>query len=143
MTDKHKEKLENLPKFDKSQRSTFRYWWNHWKAFQWVAMDCGVWEPRYIFHDWYKPWLRLVLPYEKVQRIHRYHSKHHLEWAAGHDREKVDWYGMIVDWECSRFTKEKSPYPARQAMEIEIEKHPGYEVWLREYMEPKLRELGL
>ena len=139
----YQEKLNNLPKFDKSQRSTFRYWWNHWKAFQYVALQYGIWEFRYVFHDWYKPWMRLVLPYEKVQKFHRHHARHHLEWAVDHNWQNVDWYGMIIDWECSRFTKYKSPYPARGAMEIEINKHREYEPYLRANMEPILDKLGL
>ena len=139
----HKEKLNSLKKFDKSQRSTFEYWWNHWKAFQYVALDLGQWRLKYIFHDWYKPWMRLILPYEKVQNFHRHHANHHLEWAVAHYWQGVDWYGMIIDWECSRYTKIKSPLNARDTMELEIKKHGEYEQWLRLYMEPLLDKLGL
>lgn len=137
----HQTQLNNLPKFDKSQRSTFRYWWNHWKAFQYVAIDNGLWEFRYIFHDWYKPWMRLFLPYEKVQKFHRHHARHHLEWAIDHNWEGVDWYGMVIDWECSRYTKLKSQMNARQKMEDEIKEH-GNETSLRIFMEPILDKLG-
>ena len=138
----HQEKLNNLTKFDKSQRSTFVYWWNHWKAFQYVALDLGVWRFKYVFHDWYKPWLRLVMPYEKVQKFHRHHAKHHLEWAIDHHWDGVDWVGMIVDWECSRYTKTKSQLNARETMERQIDKLGG-ETPLRNFMEPLLNKLGL
>lgn len=111
-------RLENLKKFDKSERSSFSYWYNHWLAYNLIAMKLRSWKFKYLFHDWYKPWLRLFLPYEKVQTFHRTHSNHHPEWLE-HKLEKCGdcWYkeprylykfdfeGAIIDWECSRFTK--------------------------------------
>ena len=98
--------------FTKEERSSFPYWFAHWCAFNMTALNLKVWKFKYIFHDWYKPWLRLFLPYEKVQKFHREHSKHHLEWLYNHqtheDAVRFDWDAMIIDWECSRFTKEAS-----------------------------------
>lgn len=45
--------------FDKESRSTFKYWFAHWCAFQMVALDLHVWRPKYLLHDIEKPWLRL------------------------------------------------------------------------------------
>ncbi len=95
--------------FTKEERSTFAYWFAHWCAFNMVALNCRAWKFKYLFHDWEKPWLRLFLPYDKVQKFHRTHSRHHLEY-----RGKKDYEGMVIDWECGRFTKEASPLTARE-----------------------------
>ena len=64
MTNKYKEKLNNLKKFDKKDRSSFSYWFNHWKAFQLVALSCNAWKFKYLFHDIEKPFIRLFCKYE-------------------------------------------------------------------------------
>lgn len=113
------EKLNNLKKFDEVDRSSFPYWFNHWKAYNLVAKKLHVWKFKYLFHDWYKPWLRLFMPYEKVKWLHRNHSKHHIEWlehkfkkcenclyTSGYKYiDSLDYEGALIDWECSRFTK--------------------------------------
>ena len=121
--------------FTKEERSRFPYWFAHWCSYNMTAILCNNWRFGYLFHDWYKPWLRLFLPYEKVQKFHRYHSRHHLEWVEkklelltdnGNKEltiyqlwkcmQSVDWYGMMIDWECSRFTKAASPLTAQEEM---------------------------
>ena len=91
-------------KFNKDQRSTFRYWFWHWVAFNLTAIQYGVWNPVYILHDIEKPWLRLFLPYPRVQEIHRTHRNHHLEYPG-----RKNWEALFIDWECSHLTKEASP----------------------------------
>lgn len=113
--------------FTKEERSSFPYWFAHWCAFQMTALNHKMWKPKYLFHDWEKPWLRIFLPYEKVQKWHRHHHNHHLEWLDDRLRDcqfkdgdirKIldgfDWKGMVIDWECSRFTKIASPMTARE-----------------------------
>ena len=113
--------------FAKEERSSFPYWAAHWCAFQMTALNHRMWKPKYLFHDWEKPWLRIFLPYEKVQKLHRHRHNHHLEWLDDQlwncqfkdgDIRKVldrfDWEAMMIDWECSRFTKEASPKTARE-----------------------------
>jgi len=113
--------------FTKEERSSFPYWFAHWCAFQMTALNHKMWKPKYLFHDWEKPWLRIFYPYPKVQKWHRHHHNHHLEWLDDHlwncqfrdgDIRKVldrfDWEGMVIDWECSRFTKIASPMTARE-----------------------------
>jgi len=120
--------LNSLRKFDKEDRSSFPYWFNHWAAYNLVAIKCGHWRLKYLFHDWYKPWLKLFMPYEDVQKFHRTHSNHHLEWLdnkideANSDTNcflkvydllhKYDYDGTIIDWECSRYTKEAAKLTA-------------------------------
>lgn len=135
-----------MKKFTKSDRSTWRYFWAHWCAFQMVAITLGVWKFKYLFHDWYKPWLKMFgMPYEKIQRFHRRHSKHHLEWLDGHSPANMDWISLIVDWECSQYTKEACYRNARDEMEWIIEDtNDDFLIYiLNRYMEPKLKELGL
>ena len=36
-------------KFEKSERSSFAYWFNHWRAFNAVARDLGAWKFKYLF----------------------------------------------------------------------------------------------
>ena len=91
-------------KFDKSQRSTFSYWFNHWKAYNYTALKLRHWRFRYLFHDIEKPWLRLLFngDYQKVQEVHRKNSRHHLEYT---DQCRRRWDDMVIDWECSSLTK--------------------------------------
>ena len=103
--------------FTKEERSSFPYWFAHWCAFQMTALNLRCWKPKFLLHDWYKPWLRLFLPYSIVQKIHKQNSKHHLEWfdkrgCTAKNIYRFDWDSMIIDWECSRFTKETSPLNA-------------------------------
>ena len=104
--------------FSKEERSTFPYWFAHWCAFNMTALNLRAWKFKYLFHDIEKPWLRLFWDYEKVQRWHRYHNNHHLEYMY---RGTIDIEAMLIDWECSRFTKEASTLTARQEWEKLVE----------------------
>lgn len=116
--------MRNYRKFTKEQRSTFAYWFWHWLAFNDCAREFGVWKFHHIFHDMEKPWLKLFLPYKKVQQIHRTHNKHHLEY---HHPEKRNWIDMVIDWECSGRTKQQCPYNAIQ--EANIKHNDGSMSW--------------
>jgi hypothetical protein len=96
--------MSTYKKFTKEQRSTFPYWFAHWRAFNEVACKLGVWKPRHLLHDIEKPFLRLFMNYKKVQEFHRRHNAHHLEYPG-----QRNWVDMYVDWECSRLTKISSP----------------------------------
>ena len=106
--------------FSKEERSKFPYWFAHWCAFNMTALNLKHWRFRYLFHDFEKPWLRLFLPYEKVQKFHRYHSAHHSEFFVRNGW--LHWDDMIIDWECSHFTKTQSPWLANEVIDKEIEK---------------------
>lgn len=100
--------MMTFKKYDESDKGTFHYWFEHVKAYNWVAWNWKVWKPKYLFHDFEKPWLKLILgDYMKVRKYHKAHSRHHLGYQ-GH--MKRDWEAMILDWECSRYTKLKNPY---------------------------------
>ena len=113
--------------FTKEERSSFPYWFAHWCAFQMTALVHRMWRAKYLFHDCEKPWLRLLFPYEKVQKWHRQYHNHHLEWLENEfDKwpgepdialSRFDFEGMVIDWECSRFTKEASPLNAREQLQ--------------------------
>lgn len=103
-------------RFTKQERSSFPYWFSHWCSFNLVALTLGVWKFKYLFHDWEKPWLRLFLPYKNVQKYHRRHSRHHIEYYKRHGVEKTDWVGMAIDWECSNLTKIESPRNAADTL---------------------------
>lgn len=100
---------KKFKKFTKEQRSSFSYWFNHWKAFNLVAKELHCWKLKYLFHDFEKPWLKLFMDYPKVQKWHRTHNAHHLEY----NKEK-DYEAMVIDWECSRYTKYAAPRTALQ-----------------------------
>lgn len=110
--------------FTKEERSTFPYWFAHWCAFNMTALNLRAWKFKYLFHDIEKPWLRLFWDYEKVQRWHRHHNNHHLEYLL---RGTVDVEAMLIDWECSRFTKEASTLTARQEWEKIVEEWKAYD----------------
>lgn len=105
-------------KFDKSQRSSFGYWFWHWLAYNLTAIHLKHWKFKYFFHDIEKPWLKLFLKdYAKVQNIHRKNNKHHLAYK---NKDKIDWEGLVIDWECSRLTKIDSPRTAREMYEYSV-----------------------
>ena len=107
--------MKEFRKLSKSERSTFPYWWEHWKAFNYVAWRLDIWKPSYLFHDILKPWLLLLWKdYKRVQQWHRLHSNHHLEAL---ERRNIDIDALIVDEECSRLTKESSPHSALEYLE--------------------------
>lgn len=103
--------------FDDSQKSTFKYWFAHWCAYQMVALSLHVWKPKHLLHDMEKPWLRLFMPYPKVKKWHREHNRHHLQYGIIHGFDKIDWEALVIDWECSHFTKASQPFTARQYAE--------------------------
>ena len=124
--------------FTKEERSTFPYWFAHWCAFNMTALNLRAWKFKYLFHDIEKPWLRLFWDYEKVQRWHRYHNNHHLEYLF---RGTVDVEAMLIDWECSRFTKEVSTLTARQEWEKLVEEWKAYDQQLYQRLMSRHPEL--
>ena len=111
--------------FSKEERSSFKYWFAHWCAFQMVALNCKCWKFRFLLHDIEKPWLKLILRnYYKVQKWHRKHNKHHVEYFIEHNT--ADYLAMVIDWECSRFTKEAQPLNARQELENVLNRKDFY-----------------
>lgn len=112
--------------FNKEERSSFKYWFAHWCAYQMTALNLRAWHARYLFHDIEKPFLKLIMPYEKVKRYHRKHAKHHLEYFF-FDRYKTDYEGMVIDWESSRFTKAAAQMNAMETFVYELGRHfPDY-----------------
>ena len=101
--------------FTKEESGSFKYWFAHWCAFQMTALNLKRWKFKYIFHDVEKPWLRLFFNRDKVQKIHRNHSKHHLEHWMKYNN--VDWEEMVIDWESCRFTKKAEQLNAREEFE--------------------------
>jgi hypothetical protein len=113
------ENTENKQRgFGKSERSTFSYWFAHWCAYNMVALTLHAWKFKYLFHDIEKPWLRLFMEYEKVQKFHRTHNRHHPQYKGGVDR--FDFEAMLIDWECSRYTKISSPKTGREMITDEV-----------------------
>ena len=128
--------------FTKEERSGFRYWFAHWCAFQMTALNLKCWKPRYLLHDIEKPWLKLLWgDYKLVQHWHRRHNSHHLEYYFKH--HKADWQAMVIDWECSRFTKEASPLTCREEMERKIKWSPELKELLYDNMLSILNKLGI
>lgn len=104
--------------FPKKERSSFPYWYYHWKAFNLVAYYLHCWRFKYLFHDIEKPWLKLFLSYDQVQRLHRKNNSHHLDYKKGIDN--IDWLALIIDNESCRFTKADAQLNSREFIEILI-----------------------
>lgn len=101
--------------FTKDKKGTFKYTFAHWAAYQMTALNLGCWKFRFLFHDIEKPLLKLLgFKYETIRKIHRKYSKHHLTY---HNYKKIDWLGVVIDWECSGYTKLDAPLNARQTYE--------------------------
>lgn len=127
--------------FDKSQRSKFDYWFAHWCAFNMTALNLGFWKFKYLFHDIEKPWLMWMWKdYSRVQKWHRTHNRHHLEYAGN---KSYDFEAMVIDWECSRFTKLASPLTAREEYNKNILYSIDVPIWVKHGIESKLIKLGL
>lgn len=128
--------------FTKEDRAKFPYWFAHWCAFNMTALNLGCWKFKYLFHDIEKPWLMLLWrDYKRVQQWHRKHNRHHMEYPGEWDAE-----GMVIDWECSRFTKSASPMTARETFTHFVDvKYVGtkYENKLLDNIPPVLNKLGL
>jgi hypothetical protein len=140
--------LNNLPKFEKKDRSTFPYWISHFLAYNLVAMKLGVWHPKYLLHDIEKPWLKLFWgDYKKVQNWHRHHNNHHIFYGRMHGINRIDWLGAIIDWECSRYSKYAAPRTAREEVEWLIYNEDKYtedeKMEVRKNCYPILDTLGL
>ena len=106
--------------FDKSNRSSFSYWFAHWCAFQLTALNMRRWKFKYLFHDFEKPWMKLFMKYKSVQKWHRNHNSHHLEYGLKHGWDKIDWEALIIDWECSRLSKTEAQLDAYETMNYEL-----------------------
>lgn len=128
--------------FTKEERSGFKYWFAHWCAFNMTALNLKCWKFKYLFHDIEKPWLKLILrDYKKVQKWHREHNAHHIEYYLKH--RKADWKAMVIDWECSRFTKEACPYNAKEELARKVDEHPELINDFQFYMINAMKEIGL
>lgn len=130
--------------FSKKDRSSFSYWFAHWSAFQLQALIMGRWKFKYLFHDFEKPWLKLFRSYKFVQKWHRKHNSHHLEYGLRKGWDKVDWEALIIDWECSKLTKQQAQLDAYETMELELsDKWKKYESEIAPRFYKVLKDLGL
>ena len=132
--------------FRKSDRSSFKYWFAHWSAFQMTALNHKVWKPRFLLHDIEKPWLKLFCKYSTVKEFHRTHANHHLDYGKLHGWCKMDWIATVIDWECSRFTKMDAQLNARDTLKLQLEKDKwsdNEKVIIKHNIELILNKLGL
>ena len=116
------EKYKTCQMFTKADRSSFKYWFAHWCGFQLTALNLGIWKPKYLLHDIEKPWLKLLWKgdYKRVQKWHRTHNKHHLEYGLKHGWNTIDWEALMIDWECCGLSKQEAQLDARETLEYEI-----------------------
>lgn len=127
--------------YKETEKSTFSYWFAHWRAFQMTALKLHCWRPRFLFHDIEKPFLMAIWKdYPRVKAFHRSHARHHLAYKG---KRGYDYLAMVIDWECSRFTKEAAPLNARETLQMEAIWHPTYYPMLVENITPILDKLGL
>ena len=110
--------------FTKQDRSSFKYWFAHWCGFQLTALNLGIWKPKYLLHDAEKPWLKLLWKgdYKRVQKWHRTHNRHHLEYGLEHGWDAIDWEALMIDWECCGLSKQEAQLDARETLEYEIQR---------------------
>ena len=101
--------------FNEKEKSTLKYWFAHWCAYQMTALNCKAWKFKYLFHDIEKPLLELLWKdHKKVKTWHRNHNTHHIEYPG---KRKKDYEAMMIDWECSRFTKTFRVRGAREELD--------------------------
>ena len=127
--------------FPESQKSTFAYWFAHWRAFNLTAMLLGVWKFKYLFHDIEKPFLMWWWKdYPRVREWHRTHARHHFQYKG---KRGYDYEAMVIDWECSRFTKEDAQMNTWETWLDVIIHTPQYSDALIEGVLPILEKLHL
>jgi hypothetical protein len=134
-----------------TEKSTFSYWFAHWRAFQKTAFKLRVWKPWYLFHDIEKPFLMWEWKdYPRVRAWHRKHNKHHYQYDNGEIAPWMfcDYVAMVVDWECSHLSKLDEPYNAYEEFCNKVnaafdEKNPVVIHILVNYMLPVLYDLNL
>jgi hypothetical protein len=95
-----------------------------------TALNLKHWKPKYLLHDIEKPFLKLFWDYKKVQKWHRTHNSHHTEY-----KDQWDTYAMVIDWECSRFTKAEAQLNAYDTLKRMIVNESDYEKRLILYQE--------
>ena len=106
--------------YPESEKSTFAYWFAHWRAFNLTAMLLGVWHPRFLLHDIEKPFLMLIWrDYPRVKEFHRTHARHHWKYNG---KRGYDYLAMVIDWECSRFSKADAQMTAYETYNYELHK---------------------
>ena len=135
--------------FTKKDRATFKYTFAHWCAYNMTALNLGVWKPKYLLHDVEKPFLRILFggDYSRVQAYHRNHNKHHMEYFLKYGI--CDFEGMVIDYECSRFTKKAAPLNGMQEFQLQamrlLDKKCPDDVIVTYYinMEAALKKAGL
>lgn len=127
--------------YQESEKSTFKYWFAHWRAFNLTAMLLSVWKFRFLFHDIEKPFLMFIWrDYPRVRAFHRTHARHH--WAYK-GKKPYDYLGMVIDWECSRFSKADAQMDAFETYHYDLVKYPEHTKELQEEVYPILKELNL
>lgn len=136
---------QNNNLFTPEEKSGFKYWFAHWCSYNMTALNLKCWKWKYLLHDIEKPWLKLLWgDYQKVREWHRKNNRHHLTYK---NPNNIDWEAMILDWECSRFTKQDSKLNAVEQYEYFIKnkyKNNNYYKQLLENNVPKiLKKLGL
>lgn len=128
--------------FGNDQRGGFKYTFAHWCAFNMTALNLGVWKFKYLFHDIEKPFLMILFggDYTRTRNWHKEHNRHHLRYKG---KRGYDWEAMVIDWECSRFTKSEKPLNARATMEVERTKYLDKWELITDNITPILNRLGL
>lgn len=127
--------------FPESQKSSFAYWFAHWRSFNLTAMLLGVWKFKYLFHDIEKPFLMWMWKdYPRVREWHRTHARHHWQYKG---KKGYDFMAMVIDWECSRFSKADAQMNAWETWLYDCHHHPEYMQYLLHDILPILDRLHL
>ena len=114
-------------KFTVKEKSTFKYWYYHWLAFNYTAWKLGVWKPKWLLHDIEKPWLKLIWgDYMRVRQWHKHHNSHHIFYGRRNGMNKIDWLGAVIDWECSHLTKVVAERNGREEVDYLISDKSKY-----------------
>lgn len=120
--------------YAKLNKADIKYTNAHRKAFREVEKQLlGHNTFRSLFHDLDKSLiLYRLMKHEDARKIHQYWAKHHERSARTHS----DYIQMVIDWECSRFTKPDKQLNARETL-YKYYPHKEKEIL------PILEELGL
>lgn len=83
--------------FTLKERTSLKYIFAKWCAFNMVALKLKCWEFKYIFYNCDEFFMKL-LHNNKYHEYHKKHSKHHIEYLNNHSPGKLNYKMLFLTW---------------------------------------------
>lgn len=83
--------------FTLKERTSLKYIFAKWCAFNMVALKLKCWEFKYIFYNCDEFFMKL-LHNNNYHEYHKQNSKHHIEYLNSHSPDKLNWKMLFLTW---------------------------------------------